>query len=218
MKIFIGLLFAIFVFNGSLALPAGSPNDDAEVIDVPRRTKTNRAGDENTDVSFPGFDGVIDTGSGYPFLQPHPIGFSFNLGFFDAFEDILRRLRTRLWSIPEDSDESGNGGSGFGTGLESAFKNGNTTSTVKVVDGHKVEINETVYGDENSVFKVRIVNIQPLESGEEVPETEGSKAVTSGPNTGDNDEEDEEDSRREPLAKKDDTDNEIRGNIDEVKY
>lgn len=33
-----------------------------------------------------------------------------------------------------------------------------------------MEINETTYGDENSLFRVRLVNVRPLESGEEVAE------------------------------------------------
>lgn len=86
-----------------------------------------------------------------------------------------------------------------------------------MVDGHKVEVNETVYGDANSVFKVRVVNIRPLEDGETVEETETKdiKPVTQGPNAESN----ESDEKREPLEKKP-LDNEIRGNIDEpeVKY
>lgn len=92
----------------------------------------------------------------------------------------------------------------------------------KVVDGHKVEVNETVYGDANSVFKVRVVNIRPLEDGETVEETETKdiKPVTQGPNAKNpNAESNESDEKREPLEKKP-LDNEIRGNIDEpeVKY
>ena len=91
-----------------------------------------------------------------------------------------------------------------------------------MVDGHKVEVNETVYGDENSVFKVRVVNIRPLEDGETVEETEikDIQPVTQGPNTtNNNNESNESDEKREPLEKKP-VENEIQGNIDEpeVKY
>lgn len=93
-----------------------------------------------------------------------------------------------------------------------------------MVDGHKVEVNETVYGDENSVFKVRVVNIRPLEEGETVEETEikGTQPVTQGPtetHATNNEESDESNEKREPLEKKP-LENEIQGNIDEpeVKY
>lgn len=55
----------------------------------------------------------------------------------------------------------------------------------QVVDGHKVEINNTVYekkGDfGNSVFKVRIINVRPLESGEEVDVGTKASGTTSAP-------------------------------------
>lgn len=76
-----------------------------------------------------------------------------------------------------------------------------------------------------------MVNVRPLEEGETVEETvktssnDGAqnpnvKPVTNSPATARNsDEDDEEEGRREPLAKKP-NENEIEGNIDdpEVKY
>ncbi|XP_054082523.1 uncharacterized abhydrolase domain-containing protein DDB_G0269086 [Zeugodacus cucurbitae] len=211
MKFLIGLLVASLAVGGVLCVPAGSPRDDAEVIDVPRRHSYANSDESSAgEPDFKDFKGVIDTGVGYPFLQPHPLPFSFNLGFFDAFEDIFRRLRSQLWSSTED-----------GLGSFDSSK-GNTTSTVKVVDGHKIEVNETVYGDADNLFKVRLVNIRPLESGEEVDETPDAKTpngnpVTSAPNK--NAEESESDERREPLEKNS-YENEIKHNIDdpEVKY
>ncbi|XP_069962316.1 uncharacterized protein vir-1 [Bactrocera oleae] len=209
MKFLIGLLVASLAVGGVLCVPARSPSDDAEVIDVPRR-HSNDDSDESSggEPDFKDFRGVIDTGVGYPFLQPHPLPFSFNLGFFDAFEDIFRRLRNQIWSSSDDD-----------LGAFDTSK-GNTTSTVKVVDGHKIEVNETVYGDADNLFKVRLVNIRPLASGEEVDETPNSKApnpVTSAPNK--KNDESESDERREPLEKNS-YDNEIKRNIDdpEVKY
>lgn len=217
MKFLVGLLFASVALGGVLGLPAGSPNDDAEIIEVPRRQVLNpHSTDDSVDSSgsepeFTDFKGVIDTGVGYPFLQPHPLPFSFNLGFFDAFEDIFRRLRNQLWSssLPSDGDSL----SSFDS------SKGNTTSTVKIVDGHKVEVNETVYGDGDNLFKVRLVNIRPIDSDEYIGEAHEPNAnpVTSGPKKSGYDNESNE--RREPLEPKSD-ENEIRGHIDEpeVKY
>ncbi|XP_054744382.1 suppressor of Mek1 [Anastrepha obliqua] len=212
MKFLVGLLFASVALGGVLGLPAGSPNDDAEIIEVPRRQVLNpHSTDDSVDSSgsepeFTDFKGVIDTGVGYPFLQPHPLPFSFNLGFFDAFEDIFRRLRNQLWSssLPSDGDSL----SSFDS------SKGNTTSTVKIVDGHKVEVNETVYGDGDNLFKVRLVNIRPIDSDEYIGEAHEPNAnpVTSGPKKSGYDNESNE--RREPLEPKSD-ENEIRGHIDE---
>ncbi|KAH8419462.1 hypothetical protein KR222_005914, partial [Zaprionus bogoriensis] len=207
-----------------------SPQDDAELIPVPHRQT-----EATTDPDFKDFKGVIDTGSGYPFLQPNPSTFKLNLGFFDSFDDIFRRLHTRLWPFSAGSDEAETGsgdssevGSPLGFGLRTLTplntQNGNTTSTVKVVDGHKVEINETTYGDANSLFKVRLVNVRPLESGEEILEgvtnNQGDFKPVSSPSTSappkrsELDESDEVDAgRREPLEKQP-KDNEVR-DIDE---
>lgn len=92
-----------------------------------------------------------------------------------------------------------------------------------MVDGHKVEINETVYGDTNSLFKVRLVNVRPLESGEEVVEgvinNNGDLKPVSSPSTSapatrsELEDLDDDNDRREPLEKQP-KDNEVR-DIDE---
>jgi len=227
MKFIIGLLVASLALNGVFALPAGSPSDDAEVINVPRRPFSfDNDDDINSDPDFKEFKGVIDTGSGYPFLQPSPHAFSFNLGFFDSFEDIFRRLHTRLLPIPSFGGAADSGDSSEEGGPLFNPKNGNTTSTVKIVDGHKIEVNETVYGDANNVFKVRLVNIRPVGSDEDVQETDvETKNTNNNPATSApkhdvlNRNNDDSDERREPLEKKQPDDNEIR-NIDdpEVKF
>ncbi|BFF96387.1 uncharacterized protein DMAD_13594 [Drosophila madeirensis] len=236
MKLLLSALLIALALSGVLTLPArNNPQDDAEVIKVPQ------AGPADVP-DFHNFGGVIDTGAGYPFLQSNPS--SFNTGFFDSFDDLFRRLRTRLWPvIASGSGEDGTGatggddssdgiGAGFSFGLRPLTplnrNNGNTTSTVKVVDGHKVEINETVYGDANSLFKVRVVNVRPLDSGEEVAEgvltSQGdfkpaTEPVTSAPavlptRRGEFDaDDDDDDSRREPLEKQP-KENEVR-DIDE---
>ncbi|XP_065355607.1 TNF receptor-associated factor family protein DDB_G0272098 [Calliphora vicina] len=224
MKLFMAVLFATLALNGVLSLPART--EDAEVIGGPRRVLT-RADDDDAaagdDDDFTNFKGVIDTGSGYPFLQPNPS--VIRVGFFDSFDDLFRRFSARLFPVgvfsragSDDSDEDDDSTDiGFPT-IDP--KKANSTSTVKVVDGHKVEVNETVYGDENSVFKVRVVNIRPLEDGETVEETENKdiKPVTQGPEVkAPNAESTESEEKREPLEKKP-LENEIQGNIDEPEH
>ncbi|KAH8377066.1 hypothetical protein KR093_003290, partial [Drosophila rubida] len=203
-------LLCIFLTFAFPFAARNSPQDDAEVIQDP---------------DFRDFKGVIDTGAGaHPFLQPSPSA----VNFFNSFDDIFRRLRTRLWPVSLGSDESGSGDDAFDAGFPLRFglsnltpvdhKAGNTTSTVKVVDGHRLEINETVYGDENSHFKVRLVNVRPLESGEEVAEgithdngefkPASSAPVTSAP-AKHSELDDSDEDRREPLEKQT-KDNEVR--------
>jgi hypothetical protein len=217
MKSFISL-FVIVILGVSFAnsLPAGLPEDDVEVIGGPRRVKTT---DDSADDDF-GFNGVVTSDVGYPFLQPNPHSFALNFGFFDALDDILTRLRTRLYGS-EDKDSSDEDASPFGVSKLFRDQNKiNSSSTVKVVGGHKIEINDTFYGNENSLFKVRSINVRPLED-DEIP-AEGTisssdgvrpKAVTASPIKPKDDEEDDDD-RREPIEKNN-NDNEITRNIDE---
>ncbi|XP_067622583.1 uncharacterized protein vir-1 [Eurosta solidaginis] len=217
MKFTVVLLVAYLVVGGVLSLPASTPKKDADVIDVTSSKKINRYNsDESNDSSqggpdFTDFKGVIDTGVGYPFLQPHPLPFSFNLGIFDAFEDIFKRMRDQLLTSSLASDD---------TLFSFDPSKGNTTSTVKIVNGRKIEVNKTVFGDEDSLFKVRLVNIRPVESGEDIGETtvtapKSPNPVTSAPNK--NGYDNESDERREPLEKKSD-ENEIKRNIDEPEH
>lgn len=189
MKLLLGLLVTLAI-SSAFALPARSPKDEVDIVRVPkgqqglpdRETDADNSSNDETDVEpdYKNFKGFVDTGAGYPFLAPLPRPFSFNLGFFDSFDDIFRGLRNRLWSVDSGSDESSDEGN-FGLGSNPI---NDTTSVVKVVDGHKVEINETVIGNGDgaggALFKFRIINIRPLESGEEVAEG----TVTSAPSTG----------------------------------
>ncbi|XP_030556699.1 uncharacterized protein LOC115759772 [Drosophila novamexicana] len=229
MKLLCGVLLIALAVSDVWTLPArNSPQDDAEVIAVPQARPTA------SDPAFRDFKGVIDTGAEIPFLQPDPSVFHFNLGIPHSFDDIFRRLRARLWPIAVDSDEIAGSGDSSESLTPLSFglrplttlsdKNGNTTSTVKVVNGHKVEINETVYGDANSSFKVRLVNVRPLESGEQVAEgvinNHGNFKPVSSPSTSappqqrhELDDSEEDNDRREPLEKQP-KDNEVR-DIDE---
>lgn len=82
-----------------------------------------------------------------------------------------------------------------------------------------------MYGDSNSVFKVRLVNVRPLESGEEVAQgvhTSGGDfqpalepSTSAPPKKFEEFDEEDDDDRREPLEKQP-QDNEVR-DIDEPK-
>jgi len=192
MKLLTGL-FLFLAISSAFAMPAGNPDDDAEYVPVSRRQQgVPRDYDSDVGPDFKDFKGVVDTGAGYPFFSLRPYNTE-NTGFFDGFEGLLKRLResvlNRWWSsIPQPSDFDPS--------------EGNTTSVVKVIDGHRVEINDTVYTKTddfgNSIYKVRVVNIRPFESSED--------PTTDGP--GEEDKGSREELERGPQ------DNEVLGNID----
>ncbi|XP_053696524.1 uncharacterized protein LOC128743867 isoform X2 [Sabethes cyaneus] len=169
-----------------------SPADDAEFIVVPlehqRPSYFNRYPS-----NFDAFDGVVDTDD-FPHPGQSPVFFPsinpFTWQFSSYLDDLMRRLRDRfagswnpfygtsdfapsgpgLWpiDIPDDSSEGGQT---------------NTTSTVKVIDGHKVVINDTYYTKKTdfgtSIFKVRVIDVKPVdEEGADKPAATDSPVET----------------------------------------
>ncbi|XP_014479517.1 PREDICTED: icarapin-like [Dinoponera quadriceps] len=73
------------------------------------------------------------------------------------FRETLNALREQMlqwfWNVPDFTNMP-------------IPEGANTTSTVKVVDGHMVTINETTYssGDKNggTAFRIRIIDVKPL--------------------------------------------------------
>lgn len=59
----------------------------------------------------------------------------------------------------------------------------NTTSTVKIIDGHVVTINETVYdndsGWDHSFVRVRVVDVKPLDNATTVPDNAAGVDTTT---------------------------------------
>lgn len=230
MKLLLGLLVSLAI-SSAFALPTRSPKDEVDIVQVPKGqqrspesdTSSNTDDESDLDPDYKNFKGFVDTGAGYPFLAPIPRPFSFNLGFFDSFEDIFRGLRNRLWSGDSDSTE---------TSDEANFGLGNgpindTTSVVKVVDGHKVEINETVIGNGNgsggALFKFRIINIRPLESGEDVsegtitsaPKPASESSITTRPRDIEGNSDENTSETKNTNESKSSDENEINANIDD---
>lgn len=73
--------------------------------------------------------------------------------------DMLKSLREQMTQVlhrlPSENTEW----------KEIADGKGNTTSTTKVINGHKVTINETTYANEGDTagtfFKIRVVDVHP---------------------------------------------------------
>uniref|UniRef100_A0A348G5W7 Icarapin n=1 Tax=Odontomachus monticola TaxID=613454 RepID=A0A348G5W7_ODOMO len=81
---------------------------------------------------------------------------SFDFAMPDFFADTMHRIRQNLlnyfWNMPDITNIKVPDGA-------------NTTSTVKIIDGHVVTINETTYtsGDDSSgtAFRIRIIDVKP---------------------------------------------------------
>ncbi|GAB1865455.1 Icarapin [Camponotus japonicus] len=77
---------------------------------------------------------------------------SYGAAFNEYFNRVTQNFLNLFWNIPDV------------TNLKIP-EGANTTSTVKVIDGHVVTINETTYtsGDENggTAFRIRIIDVKP---------------------------------------------------------
>ncbi|KAL5279326.1 hypothetical protein ACFFRR_003733 [Megaselia abdita] len=178
MKSLLGVVLCVSI-GLSVGLPARNLNDDAEIVIVPKGQQGVAAKTEDSDEAF-------FKNTGFPFTPTSSFGF--NIGFSDSFSDIFRRFHSRFNPFgATDSKEEGDDALAFPAFGLPIPEGGNTTHTVQVVDGHKVEINNTVYekkGDfGSSVFKVRIINVRPLESGEEADVGTRASGTTIAPPT-----------------------------------
>lgn len=181
------------------------PSNDAEFIVVPlehqRPSYINRYPS-----SFEGFDGVLDTDD-----FPHPAGQSpvffpsfnpFTWQFSSYLDDVIKRVRDRFagsWNPFYGGGDFVPSGPGLFPidipdleGDDAEGGKANSTSTVKVIDGHKVIINDTYYTKKTdfgtSVFKVRVIDVLPIdgdgESGEATPTTTTVKSIETGNRSG----------------------------------
>lgn len=110
----------------------------------------------------------------------HPLRFD-NSPFdslFTRMQDAMNRIRAEMAAALSSRLGQIGGLTPWGKLPEGA----NTTSTTKVIGDHAVTINETTYtdGDENggTVFRVRIVDVKPLNETTEAVGTESSAENT----------------------------------------
>ncbi|KAG5878418.1 hypothetical protein JTB14_002501 [Gonioctena quinquepunctata] len=181
MRVTLFLAVLLGIVSTIAALPAAKVNDDVEIIP----SKPNTYGDQP----------IIDTGvfQEGPFFSSNPFG-----GLFGNLEGMMTRIKQQI-------DSAFNFQIGSIPNIPQFppvdLGKGNTTSVTKVIDGHKVTINETEYKKEDdfggSFFKVRIVNIAPEE---EVTTEKGSELVGTS-TTIPKDTELVEDSRENEISK-----------------
>ncbi|XP_050101007.1 WW domain-binding protein 11 [Anopheles aquasalis] len=223
------LLVVALTVTTTFAYPASYEKDkesdtseDAEFIVVPlsaqRPTYYNRYPS-----SFEGFDGVIDTGDFAP-VPARPVYFPsynpFSWHLSGYLDDILKRMRDRFagsWNpfysgIPSTVDFVPSGPGIWPSEIpdDSSSEDGtntNSTSTVKVIDGHKVVINDTYYTKKTeygtSIFKVRVIDVKPASGEGDAEETPGApkpEQPTEEVETGNRNGEDDETESKKPES------------------
>ncbi|XP_026479732.1 uncharacterized protein LOC113386147 [Ctenocephalides felis] len=179
---------------------------DEETVIVPLEAQREGNSEPNTHIIIGGFGPPLNFGA------PLVGGFGPQFGEISPFVGIPPHEPPFLAGVPQPApsvfaglNPFGNGG-GFLGGLESGLAlmrrqlstilnhvpgvgnpaqgDGNTTSSTKVIDGHRITINETVYsnGYDGSVFKVRVVDVHPEKPDHKPSEEEdGAEVTTTNP-------------------------------------
>uniref|UniRef100_U5ENV0 Putative secreted mucin n=1 Tax=Corethrella appendiculata TaxID=1370023 RepID=U5ENV0_9DIPT len=183
-----GFLSTTFV-NSFPANSKSNPDDETEFVIVPLEKNANRYGN-----GYPSSFDIVDTDDfPPPHLGPYP-------GFFPSvnpltwqlrgfFDDVFRRLHDRVstgWNnvpsfgIPSFIPRPGLWPTDIDVDGDSEDGKKNSTSTTKIIDGHKVTINDTYFtkNDEfgTSLFKVRVIDVKPVDDdSEKTPAADGDK-------------------------------------------
>ncbi|KAI4481622.1 hypothetical protein M0804_009143 [Polistes exclamans] len=104
---------------------------------------------------------------------------------------IMNRLREQMASIASRFPLN----PGFSTPWSKIPLGGNTTSTTKVINGHVLTINETIYKDNNDtdgiIFRVRVIDVKPQDDTTINENEDGAvnPTVTTTPDENDNSQE-----------------------------
>uniref|UniRef100_A0A1Y1JZD0 Icarapin-like n=1 Tax=Photinus pyralis TaxID=7054 RepID=A0A1Y1JZD0_PHOPY len=171
------VIFALAVSTTVLAYPASKDeeptlNPMAEVDFVP--LEAQRPG------VFPP-DGVIDVDANGGGFFGNPFGSYPFPSVFDSFNALMTRMRHQLdqllGRLPSNGGESPFPELQIPNVGDFDLAKGNTTSVTKIINGHKVTINETEYKKDNdnggSFFKVRVVDVHPDTEGSTSKDVEG---------------------------------------------
>lgn len=109
----------------------------------------------------------------------------------DTLHQIMNRLREQMASIASRFPLN----PGFSTPWSKIPLGGNTTSTTKIINGHVLTINETIYKDNNDtdgiIFRVRVIDVKPQDDTTVNENEDGAviPTVTTTPAENDNSQE-----------------------------
>ncbi|XP_014604275.1 PREDICTED: icarapin-like [Polistes canadensis] len=109
----------------------------------------------------------------------------------DTLHQIMNRLREQMASIASRFPLN----PGFSTPWSKIPLGGNTTSTTKIINGHVLTINETIYKDNNDtdgiIFRVRVIDVKPQDDTTINENEDGAvnPTVTTTPDENDNSQE-----------------------------
>lgn len=164
---------------------------DGVVLVLPRRNIFDDLGDDD------------EPSMGMPGMW-HPFRFDNSPfdGLFTRMQEAMNRARAEMAAALASQLGQVGGLTPWGKIPEGA----NTTSTTKIIGDHQVTINETTYsdGDDNSgtIFRVRVVDVKPLNETTDAVETETSSEETEAQPTKrpDNSPADKQNEDREELT------------------
>jgi hypothetical protein len=167
MKVIWAVVFSLGLLEAAFAHPA--PREGSEEIEfIP--LEDQRGGP------------IVDTGVvGGPWFNPFD-------GLFESLAGMMARMRQQMDYIlkrfpPGNRTLEDSPFPGFPDIADLDLGKGNTTSVTKVIDGHKVVINETEFKKQGdfggAFFKVRIIDVQPNSS--EMTTEENAEPITNPP-------------------------------------
>ncbi|KAI4497128.1 hypothetical protein M0802_007874 [Mischocyttarus mexicanus] len=117
---------------------------------------------------IPNFPDFNDSDGSWPWFLPSS---SFQY-LSKTLQETINRLRDQMANIASHFPSN----TGFSTPWSKIPVGGNTTSTTKIINGHVLTINETVYKDSNDtdgiIFRVRVIDVKPQNDTGNVNENE----------------------------------------------
>ncbi|KAK2588782.1 hypothetical protein KPH14_001661 [Odynerus spinipes] len=119
---------------------------------------------------------VDDSDESWSFFRPN-----YPNMYFDYLSQYLQNLMKRLRDQMSDMASHLPSGPSFIRPWKIP-EGANTTSTTKVIDGHVVTINETIYSDgndnEGTFIRVRVIDVKPQNETTEAPSVDGETEPT----------------------------------------
>ncbi|XP_046831750.1 icarapin-like [Vespa crabro] len=123
---------------------------------------------------IPGLSDSSDSDESWSLFRPSTVNFDY---LRQSLQDLMNRLRNQMANIASTFPLN----TGFVTRWNKIPEGANTTSTTKIINGHVVTINETIYSDgndtEGTVIRVRVIDVKPQNGTMISPENENGTII-----------------------------------------
>ncbi|KAL2711982.1 icarapin-like [Vespula squamosa] len=133
---------------------------------------------------IPGLSDSSDSDESWSLFRPSTVNFD---SLRQSLHEMMKQLRKQIADIASSFPLNPE----FVTRWNKIPEGANTTSTTKVINGHVVTINETIYSDgndaEGTVIRVRVIDVKPQNETMILQENENGTVIpTSTPTENDN--------------------------------